>query len=237
MPPTPSTDPDERLSRIRLLPQVVTPSRLRGRLPYPLQRTWRAVLALCPGRVLLSQIPFGRALSLRPLRCRLPGVVRGLHRYNGPVRLPLSVHRRLTSLDFPTRPSACSASGGQRISRFSCEVFPCMRGVSDRAGPRSISRWRCPECCLPLLSKASAFLEESFFAAQYLPACAPVNASTPPSQTAPHDSGSVRVATPSPCDSLIHCTSPVYPGAPIGNTSHDSPSATSHHRLSVTRRP
>ena len=35
-------------------------------LPYPLQRTWRAVLALCPGRVLLSQIPFVRALSLRP---------------------------------------------------------------------------------------------------------------------------------------------------------------------------
>ncbi len=28
--PTPSTDPDERFSRIRLLPQVVTPSRLRG---------------------------------------------------------------------------------------------------------------------------------------------------------------------------------------------------------------
>jgi hypothetical protein len=27
---TPSTDPDERISRIRLLPQVMTPNRLRG---------------------------------------------------------------------------------------------------------------------------------------------------------------------------------------------------------------
>ena len=31
--------------------------------------------------------------------------------------------------------------------------------------------------------------------------------------------GSLLVATPSPCDSFIHCTSPVYPGAPIGRSS------------------
>jgi hypothetical protein len=35
----------------------------------------------------------------------------------------------------------------------------------------------------------------------------------PPSQAAPHDSGPVWVASPSPYDSFIHDTSPVYPGA------------------------
>ena len=41
------------------------------------------------------------------------------------------------------------------------------------------------------------------------PVGVPVNASTPPSQAAPHDSDSVWLATPSPDDSFIHYTSPV----------------------------
>ena len=80
-------------------------------LTYPLQRTGRAVPALCPGRVLLARVPFGQTPSLHPLRRRLPGVVRRLRRYYGPVRLPVAVHRRRTSLDFPTRPAAPSAAG------------------------------------------------------------------------------------------------------------------------------
>src|ERR1019366_6008063 len=39
----------------------------------------------------------------------------------------------------------------------------------------------------------------------------PVHASSPPSRAAPQDSGPVWVANPSPCDSFIHYTSPVYP--------------------------
>jgi len=45
------------------------------------------------------------------------------------------------------------------------------------------------------------------------PACAPVNASMAASQLATHDSGSGRFATPFLCDSFIHDSTPVYPGA------------------------
>src|SRR6266481_7457672 len=46
------------------------------------------------------------------------------------------------------------------------------------------------------------------------PACAPVNASRPALRLAAHDSGSGWLATPSLCDSFIHCSTPIYPGAP-----------------------
>src|SRR5215471_423191 len=127
-------------------------------LTYPPQRTGRVAPARCPGRVLLWQVPFGQTPSLRH---RLPpwggsDVVQGLPRYYGSVRLPLFVHHRRVSLDFPTRSEAWTAPNGQGISRFPCEVFPCVRGVSDRAGSRSASRYRRPGCCLPLLLTASA---------------------------------------------------------------------------------
>ena len=117
-------------------------------LTYPLQRLLHAVPALCPERVLLSQVPFGRSPSLRPLRASAsgagsslcPAVVRGLRRYYGTVRLPMFVHHRRASLDFPTRPATPSAAGEHGISRFSREVFPHMHGVSDRAGSRRVSR-------------------------------------------------------------------------------------------------
>ena len=46
-----------------------------------------------------------------------------------------------------------------------------------------------------------------------LPACAPVNASMVALRLATHDSGSGWVATPFLCDSFIHNSTPVYPGA------------------------
>ena len=46
-----------------------------------------------------------------------------------------------------------------------------------------------------------------------LPACAPVNASMATSRLATHDSGSGWIATPFLYDSLIHNSTPVYPGA------------------------
>src|SRR6266571_2591695 len=211
-------------------------------LTYPLQRTARAFPARCPGRVLLSQVPFGQTLSLHPLRGRAPHVagrfrlslgcgpgfpvrarlgfalaptrigssfVRRLRRYGGPVRLPVSVHRRRASLDFPTRPAAPSATGEHRISRFPHMVFPYVLGVSDRAGSRRISRYRCAGWGLPLLPTASAPRRKFLSRLITRPARAPVNASTPPSRAAPHDSGSVWVANPSPYDSFIHSTMPV----------------------------
>ena len=179
------------------------------RLTYPLQRTERAVPARCPGRVLLSQVSFGQTPSLHPLRGRWPGVVRGLRGYCGSVRLPVVVHRRRTSLDFPTRPAAPSAAGDHGTSRFPREVCPYVHGVSDRAGLGSISRYRCPRWRLPLSPTASASRRMFLSRLNTRPARAPVNASTRSLQAAPHDSGSAWVATPSPYDSFIHYTSPV----------------------------
>lgn len=127
----------------------------------------------------------------------------------GPVRLSVSVHRARPSLDFPTRPAASSAAGGHRISRFSCEMWPCVHGVSDRAGSRRLSRSRGAGWGLPLLLPASAPRREVRSRLHTRPARAPVNASTPPLQAVPHDSGSVWIATPSPYDSFIHNISPV----------------------------
>jgi hypothetical protein len=45
------------------------------------------------------------------------------------------------------------------------------------------------------------------------PACAPVNASMAASRLAMHDSGSEWFAKPFLCDSSIHYSTPVYPGA------------------------
>jgi glycosyltransferase involved in cell wall biosynthesis len=48
------------------------------------------------------------------------------------------------------------------------------------------------------------------------PVCAPVNASMAASRLATHDSGSGWFATPFLCDSFIHDSTPVYPGALCG---------------------
>jgi len=45
------------------------------------------------------------------------------------------------------------------------------------------------------------------------PACAPVNASLPALRLQTHDSGSGWFATPFLCDSFIHNSTPLYPGA------------------------
>ncbi|TFH18748.1 MAG: hypothetical protein E4H03_14330 [Myxococcales bacterium] len=55
-------------------------------LAYTIQRTWHVMVpALCPGRVLLVRVPLGQAPSLHDFRFRLPGFVRPLRRYYGPV--------------------------------------------------------------------------------------------------------------------------------------------------------
>src|SRR6266478_3931766 len=178
-------------------------------LTYPLQRTGRVFPARCPGRVLLGQVPFGQTPSLHPLRCRLPGVVRGLLRYSRSVRLPRSVRHRRTSLDFPMRPRATAALGRPGISRFPREVLPYVLGVCDRAGLRCTSRYRCTGWGLPHLLTASASRSNGLTRLNTRPARSLVNASTPPSRAAPHDSGPMWVATSHSYDSFIHYTSPV----------------------------
>ena len=133
-----------------------------------------------------------------------PVLVRGLLRYYGPVRLPSSVHRRRTSLDFPTRPAAPSATGEAAISRFPRKVFPYVLGVCDRAGSRDASRYRRPTCGLPHPPTASAPHSNCRSRLDTRPARTPVNASPPLLRATAHDSGPPWVANPSTYDSFIH---------------------------------
>src|SRR6202158_4988015 len=173
-------------------------------LTYPLQRTRRVFPARCPGRVLLGQVPFGQPSSLHPLRRRLPGVVRGLLRYCRAVRLPKTVRHRRTSVDFPMRPTATAPLGRPGISRFPSEVSAYVHGVSDRAGLWHTSRYRCTRWSLPHTPRASASRSNCLSRLNTRPARSPVNASTPPSRAAPHDSGPMWVANPLSCDFFIH---------------------------------
>src|SRR6202049_1456065 len=168
-------------------------------LTYPFQRTERVRPARSPGRVLLGQVPFGQTSSLHPLRDRLSGVVRGLLRYSRSVRLPRSVRHRRTSLGFPMRPKATAVLGEPGISRFPREVLPYVLGVSDRAGLRCTSRYRCTRWGLPHLLTASASRSNCLTRLNTRPARSPVNASTPPSRAAPHDLGPMWAAGPLSC--------------------------------------
>jgi hypothetical protein len=184
-----------------------------GCLTYPLQRIGRVFPAGCPGRVLLGQVPFGQTASLHPLRHWLPSLVQGLRRYCRSVRLPRSVRHRRTSLDFPMRPSATVALGEPGISWFPREALPYVHRVSDRAGLWHTSRYCCIRWGLPHLLTASASRSDSLTRLNTRPARSLVNASTPPSRAAPHDSGPMWVATSHSYDSFIHYTSPVLTSA------------------------
>jgi hypothetical protein len=102
------------------------------------------------------------------------------------------------------RPKAAAALGGRGISRFPREVSPYVLGVSDRAGLWYTSRYRCTRWGLPHTPTASASRSEFLTRLNTRPARSPVNASTPPSRAAPHDSGPMWVATPLSCDFSIH---------------------------------
>ena len=123
---------------------------------YPVERAERTFPALCPGHVTLGQVPFGHRPSLDCLRRWFRSVVRQLLRYYGAVRLPVPVHHRMVSLDFPMRSGPHTLPNGGGISRFPCKVFPCMRRVFDRAGFATNSRCRWLRCGLPLTLRASA---------------------------------------------------------------------------------
>ncbi len=72
------------------------------RLTHAVQRTWHAFPALRQERVLLARVFLGQAPSLHRLRRGLPRFVRRLRRYNGPVRLPVPVHRWIGVNDLPS---------------------------------------------------------------------------------------------------------------------------------------
>jgi hypothetical protein len=72
------------------------------------------------------------------------------------------------------------------------------------AEPTTVSRYRRCWFRLPRLLTESALRSDPLSRLNTRPARTPVNASATPSRAIPHDSGPVRVATRSPCDSFIH---------------------------------
>src|SRR5713226_6596174 len=183
------------------------------RLSYLLQRTGRVNPAQCPERVLLAQFPFGQTPPLHLLRRPVLGLVRRLLRYYGSVRLPVFVHHRILSLNFPIRPEfiPSRANTGSPGSRARC-VLTC-QGLRPRRTPSHLA-WTMRRM-LPSAWHHGVGVPESrmFRGSMPWPAISPVNASIPTLRLATHDSGPVWFATPSPYDSFIRFISPFFPGA------------------------
>ena len=189
-------------------------------LTYPLKRAGHAAPALSPGHVTLGRIPLGQPPSLHHLLSLSPGFVRRFRRYYGTVRLPVPVHHRCASLDFPMRSVLRSPTDRHGISRLPLKVLARMLRVSDRAGSKGISRLRRLQSCLPLSSTASAPQSGhrwrdggSISWLHTWPVRTPVNASLAPLRTKMHDSESARVASPSLYETFIHNTLPALTGA------------------------
>ncbi len=157
----------------------------------------------------LGQVPFGQTFSLHSLRCRLSGVVRELRRYSRSVRLPRSVRHRRTSLDSRCVPRQLLswANWGSPGSRARC-FRTCSGSVTarDSVAPRDIGA---PHGAFRFLLQRPASRSEFLTRLYTRPAHSLVNASTPPSRAAPHDSGPMWVATSHSYDFFIHYTSPV----------------------------
>src|SRR6266542_2856391 len=138
-------------------------------------------------------------------------------------------HHRRASLDFPMRSGVFSSTDRHRISRFPLKVLTCMHRVSDRAGSKSVSRYRRPQFCLPTISTASAPRSShrlrggvSISRLNTWPIRTPVNASPAPLRTPMHDSEPVWAANPSPYETFIHNTLPVFTGAPEFETNSET---------------
>ncbi len=177
--------------------------------PHAFQLIAHNTPVLSPVRVSLELVPFDQSPSLHPLRDGwLSRLVRELRRYYDSVRLPVFVHRQITSLDLLTR-SARPLADKHRLSRFSRKLFLYMRRVFDRAGFGSPSRFRDLRCGLPLSPTVSAPWSKVLSRLDGWPVHAFVNASRLASRPTAHDSRPVWFVTPLPYDSYIHNNLPV----------------------------
>jgi hypothetical protein len=187
---------------------------------YSLKRAGHACPAQSPEHVTLGRLPLGQPPFLHRLLGLRLGLVRRLRRYYGSVRLPMTVHYRGASLDFPMRSVTPSVPDSHGLSRLPLKVLACMLGVLDRARSKSVSRLRRFQFCLPLSSTASAPRSGQRLRAggsisrlNTSPARTPVNASLAPLPSQVHDSEPVWIATPSLYETFIHNTLPAFTGA------------------------
>ena len=88
-------------------------ARVTNHPPHPVADREQLSPALCPVPSSRDEVPLGWAPSLHPLRGRrrTAGLVRGLHRYYGPIRLPAAVHRRRALRRFTARTRAIARVG------------------------------------------------------------------------------------------------------------------------------
>ena len=176
--------------------------------PHALQLMGHDTPVLSPDRVSLELVPFDQSPSLHPLRdgwrSRLVQRLRG---YYGSVRLPMFVHRQITSWDLLTR-SARHLADKHRLSRFSRRLFLYMLRFFDRAGFGSPSRLRDLRYGLPLSPTVSAPWS-SLSRLDGWPVRAFVNASRLASRPTAPDSRPVWFVTPLPYNSFIHNNLPV----------------------------
>lgn len=177
--------------------------------PYVFQRMGHDTPVLSPVRVLLELVPFDQSPSLHLLRDGwLSRLVRRLRGYYGSVRLPVFVHRQITSLDLLTR-SARHLADKHRLSRFSRKLFLYMLRFFDRAGFGSPSRFRDLRYGLPLSPTVSAPWSKVLSRLDGWPVHTFVNASRLASRPTAHDSRPVWFVKPLPYDSFIHNNLPV----------------------------
>jgi hypothetical protein len=111
-------------------------------------------------RLLLDQAPSLHFLRSTVTAIRLRCLVRKLHRYYGPVRLPPSVHHRRISFGFPARTLVIQGRtedlpASVRESLLPCEVLACMGSATPR-DPSALSRLRADQYCLRPMGRASA---------------------------------------------------------------------------------
>jgi hypothetical protein len=157
---------------------------------------------------LLAQVPLGQTPSLHLLRRRCSGFVRRLPRYYGSVRLPVFVHHRLLSLDFPMRPENAGLRENPGSLNFRARCVPTCQGHRPRRTPTQLAM--ALDRMLPsALCQGVGVLKLGVFRGSITwPIVPPVYASYPALRPCPQDSEPAWLARPSPYDSFIRCILP-----------------------------
>jgi hypothetical protein len=154
--------------------------------------------ARCPVPASLVRVPLGPCPWLHRLRGRLPARVRRLPSYYGRARLLPPVHHRVRPSGLPDADRLAQGRTARReTSRFPRNEPRRMLGSSTTRG-RPVTRLTCRAVLPSAHATASAPRTSELSRLNTQPTPSPVNASTHASRRAPHDSGSVWIATPSP---------------------------------------
>jgi len=138
-------------------------------------------------------------------------LARLLRWYYAPVRLLAGVHARIVLVAFRADPVAGWPRMPARSPGSRACSFPTCSWLLDYAGPARNSRWRPPQCGLPVRSTRSA-PSMRFSKLDSRPVGASVYASPGASRHPAQDSRSRWFATPFLWGSFIPYCTPVYPG-------------------------